>query len=100
MGTRNIENQDFDFGEQGNGAIYFSGTREQVPTPWEGLSGFNFTWCHISLMALSKFCSFQEEGRTEDASALRMHQKLCVDGGTSANVSNMKQEPEDKEYDQ
>ena len=31
-GTGNVENQDFDFGEQGNKAIYFRGTREQVHT--------------------------------------------------------------------
>ena len=39
-GKGNIENQDFDFGEQGKMPIFFSwGTREQVPprTPWEGL---------------------------------------------------------------
>ena len=29
--TGNIGNQDFDFGEQGNEAIFFRGTREQVP---------------------------------------------------------------------
>ena len=29
-GSRNIENQDFDFGEQGNEAILFRGTRGQV----------------------------------------------------------------------
>ena len=34
-GTRNIENQDFDFGKQGNNAIFSRGTREQVPH-WEG----------------------------------------------------------------
>ena len=35
-GTGNIGNQDFDFGEQGNKAIYFRGTREQVPS-WKDL---------------------------------------------------------------
>ena len=34
-GTRNIENQDFDFGEQGKMLISFGVTREQVP-PLEG----------------------------------------------------------------
>ena len=29
-GTGNIENQDFDFGEQGKMLIFFRGTREQV----------------------------------------------------------------------
>ena len=29
-GLRNIGNEDFDFGQQGNKAIYFRGTREQV----------------------------------------------------------------------
>ena len=33
--TGNIENHGFDFGEQGKKAIYFRGTREQVPL-WEG----------------------------------------------------------------
>ena len=36
-GIGNIENQDFDFGEQGNKAIYFRGAREQI-SPWEGLT--------------------------------------------------------------
>ena len=31
-------NQGFDFGEQGNKAIYLMGTREQVPRHWEGLT--------------------------------------------------------------
>ena len=35
-GTGNIGNQYNGFGEQGNEAIYFRGTREQV-LPWEGL---------------------------------------------------------------
>ena len=30
-GTGNIENQDFDFGEQGKTLIFFRGTREQIP---------------------------------------------------------------------
>ena len=34
--TGNIGNQDFDLGQQGNKAIYFSGTRKRVP-PLEGL---------------------------------------------------------------
>ena len=32
-GTGNIENQDFDFGEQGEMPFFFRGTREQVPHP-------------------------------------------------------------------
>ena len=31
-GIGNIENQDFDFGEQGKMTIFFRGTREQVPS--------------------------------------------------------------------
>ena len=34
-GTGNIESQDFNFGEQGNKAVYFRGTREKV-TPLRG----------------------------------------------------------------
>ena len=30
-GTENVENQDFDFGEQGKMPIYFRGTREHAP---------------------------------------------------------------------
>ena len=36
-GTGNMGNQDFDFGEQGNKAIYFRGTR----IPWEDIIGFD-----------------------------------------------------------
>ena len=36
-GTGNIKNKFSIFGEQGNKPIYFMGTREQVPPPWEGL---------------------------------------------------------------
>ena len=35
LGAGNIGNQDFDFGEQGSKAMYFSGTRKQ---PWEDLT--------------------------------------------------------------
>ena len=35
-GTENIENEDFDFGEQGNKAIHFRGTVEQVAPPLAG----------------------------------------------------------------
>ena len=35
-GTWNIGNEDCGFGEQGNKAIYFRGTRDRVP-PWEGV---------------------------------------------------------------
>ena len=34
-----MDNQDFDFGEQGKMQIFFRRTREQVPLlPWEGLN--------------------------------------------------------------
>ena len=47
LGKENIENQDFDFGEQGrNKAIYFRGTREEVP-PWEGLYNQHNKQLHI-----------------------------------------------------
>ena len=44
-GTGNVENQDFDFGEQGKMSIYFRGTREQVtPSPTcEGLSIYRYS---------------------------------------------------------
>ena len=35
-GTKNIENEDFDFGQQGNKAINFMGTMEQVVPPLGG----------------------------------------------------------------
>ena len=45
----NIENQYFDFGEEGNEVIYFRGTREQVPG-WEGLKYLNdITQVNLSL---------------------------------------------------
>ena len=34
LGNRELGNVDFDFGEPGNKATYFRGTREQVPSGW------------------------------------------------------------------
>ena len=38
LGNREHRKSNVDFGEQGNKAIYFRGTSEQAPSPWEGLS--------------------------------------------------------------
>ena len=46
QGTGYIENQDFDFGEQGNEAIYFRETKEQIPTTL-GAPQYFLLICHI-----------------------------------------------------
>ena len=44
-GRGNIENQYFDFGEQGKKLIFFSGEQGNRYPPWEGLkSGLQGTW--------------------------------------------------------
>ena len=54
-GTGNMENQDFDFGEQGKMPIFFlRWTREQVP-PWEGIKVCKLTKRAMQEQAASAF---------------------------------------------
>ena len=54
-GIGKIGNQDFDFGEQGNKAIYLRETREQTPQ-WQGLTIIHEDRCKRAQLRVCLLC--------------------------------------------
>ena len=93
-GTGNIENQDFDFGDQGKMPIYFRGIREKIPPPggpylWHGVTDRSYcpfesqTWTVVQCFAAADSIVRLRGGRM----SIYRNQLLCGFGGSRGHGS-------------